>query len=95
EKAINSIGRDGLFFGGGAGLLGEQALALIVVIAFSFVVTWLIATGIEKTIGLKLAPKDQVDIDRRQQGMDAYRYNAAFVDAGGAPQTSGFDSGVL
>lgn len=94
EKAINSIGRDGLFFGGGAGLLGEQALALIVVIAFSFVVTWLIATGIEKTIGLKLAPpKDQVDIDRRQQGMDAYRYNAAFVDAGGAPQTSGFDSG--
>ncbi|WP_075831838.1 MULTISPECIES: ammonium transporter [Rhodococcus] len=95
EKAINSIGRDGLFFGGGAGLLGEQALALIVVIAFSFVVTWLIATGIEKTIGLKLAPKDQVDIDRRQQGMDAYRYNAAFVGAGGAPQTSGFDSGVL
>lgn len=68
---------------------------MIVVIAFSFVVTWLIATGIEKTIGLKLAPKDQVDIDRRQQGMDAYRYNAAFVDAGGAPQTSGFDSGVL
>lgn len=30
---------------------------MIVVIAFSFVVTWLIATGIEKTIGLKLARK--------------------------------------
>ena len=94
EKAINPIGRDGLLFGGGVGLLGEQALALIVVIAFSFVVTWLIAMGIEKTIGLKLAPEDQVDIDRRQQGMDAYRYNAAFVDAGGAPQTSGFDEGA-
>ncbi|QXW00827.1 ammonium transporter [Rhodococcus globerulus] len=95
EKAINPIGRDGLLFGGGLGLLGEQALALITVIAFSFVVTWLIAMGIEKTIGLKLAPKDQVNIDRRQQGMDAYRYNPAFVEAGGAPQSTGFDGGVV
>ena len=37
EEAINSIGADGLFYGGGFSLLGEQVLALAFVIAFSFV----------------------------------------------------------
>ncbi|TQF68792.1 ammonium transporter [Rhodococcus spelaei] len=82
ENAINSVGRDGLFFGGGVALLGEQCLALICVIAFSFVLTWLIAMGVEKTFGLRLAPEDQAGIDERQQGMDAYHINPAFLVGG-------------
>ena len=82
ENAINAIGHNGLFFGGGVGLLGNQCLALVSVIAYSFILTWLIAIGIEKTIGLRLAPVDQVDIDERQQGMDAYHINPAFLVGG-------------
>ncbi|MFC4605245.1 ammonium transporter [Rhodococcus kronopolitis] len=82
EQAVNSIGHDGLLFGGGLTLLGEQCLALVSVIAFSFSLTWLIAMGIEKTVGLRLAPEDQVDLDRKQQGMDAYHLSPAFVVGG-------------
>jgi ammonium transporter len=72
EEAINSIGADGVFLGGGFDLLGDQAVALIVVIAFSFVVTWLIAMAIDKTIGLRVDRADEAHLDRTQQGMDAY-----------------------
>jgi len=79
EASINSIGADGLFFGGGFGLLGEQVLALAVVIAFSFVATWLIATVIERTIGLRAAPDDEGHLDEVQQGMNAYDSDAIGV----------------
>jgi Amt family ammonium transporter len=72
EEAINGIGADGIFFGGGAGLLGEQVLAIVVVVAFSFCITWLIAITIEKTIGLRVTPSDEDKLDQRQQGMEAY-----------------------
>ncbi len=75
DEAINSIGADGLFYGGGLGLLGEQVLALAVVISFSFVVTWLLATGIERTVGLRVAPEDEEHLDAVQQGMDAYHFS--------------------
>ena len=72
EQSINSIGADGVFFGGGFGLLGDQVLALASVIAFSFVVTWLIAMGIQHTIGLRVASDDEEHLDEVQQGMRAY-----------------------
>ncbi len=72
EKEINSIGADGIFFGGGAGLLGDQVLALVCVIAFSFVLTWVIAMLIDKTIGLRVDPADEDHLDEVQQGMQAY-----------------------
>jgi ammonium transporter len=71
-KKINPTSADGLFSGGGAGLLGDQALALLVVVAFSFCLTWLIATVVQKTIGLRADPADEGDLDRVQQGMEAY-----------------------
>jgi ammonium transporter len=72
EESVNAIGRDGIIFGGGFGLLGEQALALVVVVAFSFAMTWVIATAIERTIGLRVDPADEAHLDRTQQGMAAY-----------------------
>ena len=82
EESVNTIGRDGLLFGGGFGLLGNQCLALVSVIAFSFVLTWLIATGVERTIGLRLPPDEQVNVDEKQQGMAAYHIDPAFVVGG-------------
>ena len=75
KKAVNSIGADGLFYGGGLTLLGWQVVALASVIAFSFVVTWLIAMVIEKTIGLRVSTEDESALDTRQQGMDAYHFS--------------------
>ena len=72
DEAVNSIGADGVFFGGGFSLLGEQVLALAVVIAFSFVVTWLIAMAIEHTIGLRVTSPDEEHLDEVQQAMPAY-----------------------
>jgi ammonium transporter, Amt family len=88
EESVNAIGRDGIIFGGGFGLLGEQALALVVVVAFSFVLTWLIATAIERTIGLRVDRADEAHLDLTQQGMAAYHDGpdpATPVPAGTAP----------
>lgn len=80
DEAINSIGADGLFFGGGFSLLGDQILALACVIAFSFVVTWLIAMGVEHTIGLRVSPEDEEHLDETQQDMSAYN-DSPFVSS--------------
>ena len=72
DEAINSIGADGLFYGGGFGLLGDQVLALAVVIAFSFVLTWLLATFIDHSVGLRVSPEEEEHLDEVQQGMRPY-----------------------
>jgi Amt family ammonium transporter len=61
---VNAGGADGLFYGGGWSLLGEQTLAAAVVLGFSFGVTWLIAKTIDVTIGLRSEGDDE------QQGLD-------------------------
>jgi Amt family ammonium transporter len=74
DMSINSLGADGLFNGGGASLLGKQALASIVVFAFSFVVTYLVATIINKTIGLRVSTEQElVGLDQSQHAETAYQ----------------------
>jgi len=48
-------GKEGLFYGGGAALLGKQLVAICAVAAFSFVLTWLIAKLVEVTVGFRAA----------------------------------------
>ena len=48
-------GKEGLFYGGGAALLGKQVVAICAVAAFSFVLTWLIAKLVEVTVGFRAA----------------------------------------
>ena len=64
DTAINSAGSDGLFLGGGAGLLGDQALAAFATMAFSFTVSFIIAKVIDLAIGLR------VDADTEAEGLD-------------------------
>lgn len=87
EAAINSIGADGLLFGGGATLLAKQALATAVVIVFAFVVTWIIATAVERTVVLRVAPDAEGNLDHVQQGASAYAYGRAsdIMQPGEAP----------
>jgi Amt family ammonium transporter len=95
-NAVNPLGRDGLFFGGGVGLLGRQALAVLVVVAYAFVLTWLLASAIQLTIGLRVPVGDQTRLDQVQQGLAAYHLDPVSSLPGTAvPATSaGGPSGV-
>jgi Amt family ammonium transporter len=58
-KAVNSAGADGLFFGNPA-QLGIQALAVLVTLVYSFVVSWLLLKAIDATLGLRVAKEEEV-----------------------------------
>ena len=72
DKNINPISANGVFYGGGGHLLGEQALAIVAVVAFSFGVTWIIAAAVARTIGLRVPPADENDLDWAQEALSAY-----------------------
>jgi len=55
---------NGLFFGGGIELLKDQFVAAVGIGVFSFVATYAIAFGIQRTIGLR------VDLDAERVGLD-------------------------
>jgi Amt family ammonium transporter len=60
DIAINPAGADGLLFGGGLALLGKQALAVLVTLAFSGIVTLVIAKLVDATIGLRVSEGDEI-----------------------------------
>jgi len=64
---------NGLFFGGGFGLLGAQAFGVVCVGAFVFIasmVTWFV---IKKTIGLRVSLKEEIEgLDIGEHGNQAY-----------------------
>jgi Amt family ammonium transporter len=70
---VNEAGADGLFYGGGWSLLGEQILASVVVLVFSFTVTWLIVKAIDATIGIRSTEEDERQgLDLTQHAESAY-----------------------
>ncbi len=74
DTAINGLGADGLFFGGGASLLGNQALASVATFAFSFVVTYVVAKILNATIGIRVSPENElVGLDQSQHAETAYQ----------------------
>ena len=75
DKAVNGAGADGLFFGGGLHLLGEQALAVGATIVFSFVLSYVIAKVIDMTMGLRVSTDDEVrGLDETQHAESAYAF---------------------
>jgi Amt family ammonium transporter len=60
----NAAGKDGVFYGGGWSLFGEQVLAVVVVFAFSFIVSGVIAYA------LKAVGKIRVDEEVEDEGLD-------------------------
>jgi Amt family ammonium transporter len=73
DTAINSAGRDGVFAGGGTELLGNQLVAVGSTIAFSFVVSYVLARVIDATIGLRIDEADEyTGLDLSQHAETAY-----------------------
>ena len=74
DTKVNSLGFDGIFYGGGAELLMDQLVALGATIAFSFTVTWVLAKVLDKTIGLRVSTEDElVGLDQSQHAESAYQ----------------------
>jgi Amt family ammonium transporter len=70
---VNSIGLDGLLYGGGSALLGKQALGVGLVAAYSFIVTLILGFIIEKTIGFRVARDVEIEgIDLGEHAETAY-----------------------
>ncbi|MET0822406.1 MAG: ammonium transporter [Aeromicrobium sp.] len=57
-------GQDGLFYGGGFHLLWVQAVGAFAVMAYSFIVTYVLAVALKKTIGLR------VSVEHEEDGLD-------------------------
>ncbi|CAN2205516.1 AmtB Ammonia permease [Candidatus Nanopelagicaceae bacterium] len=82
-SAVNSIGLDGLFYGGGTALLGKQTLGVALVAGYSFIATLIIGFAIEKTIGFRIAKDAEIEgIDLKEHAESAYEY--ASSSRGGA-----------
>ena len=70
---VNSVGLDGLLYGGGTTLLAKQALGVGLVLAYSFVATLIIGFAIEKTIGFRVSKDVEAEgIDLKEHAETAY-----------------------
>lgn len=67
------LASEGLFYGGGAGLLGEQILANVAAALFSFAVTFAILKALDATMGIRVTEDDEVrGLDVSQHAETAY-----------------------
>ena len=67
-------GVDGLFYGGGVDQLWRQIVGAVAVMAFSFVLTYIIGFGIEKTMGFRVTEEDEItgidNVEHAESGYD-------------------------
>jgi len=69
SKLVNAAGGDGLFFGN-PGQLGTQVIAVGATVIYSFVISYALFWILEKTMGLRVEPDDEVaglDISEHQE----------------------------
>ena len=64
QTSVNELAPNGLLFGGGMGLLVNQAIAVVVALVFSFVVSFIILKLLDATMGLRVSATDE------QRGLD-------------------------
>ena len=63
----------GLFFGNGAAQLGVQALSAVIVLVYSFVLSYIIAFIIQKTMGFRITNEDEIaGVDTVVHGEEGY-----------------------
>ncbi|MEU8247642.1 ammonium transporter [Nonomuraea sp. NPDC048916] len=83
---------EGLFYGGGFGQLGLQVLGPVAVGGYSFVVTWIIGTVIDKVMGFRITAEDEqtgIDITTHAEtGYDLGTVHASGVSSPNGPVTT-------
>jgi Amt family ammonium transporter len=80
DATVNPAGKDGVFFGGGWGLFGEQVLAVAVVLAFSFVISALLGIALRAALpgGIRVDEEDEdTGLDLTQHSENGYALERA------------------
>jgi len=73
DKGVNAAGVDGLLNGGGGGLIGKQLVAVVATLAFSGVLTFIIAKAVDATVGLRVNADDEAaGLDTTQHAETGY-----------------------
>jgi Amt family ammonium transporter len=75
DASATGVGADGVFFGGGWSLFGEQVLAVAVVLAFSFAVSGIIAIVLRAVVpgGIRVPVEDEeIGLDQTQHAETGY-----------------------
>ena len=73
---VNDTGVNGLFYGGGVSQLGKQAVGAFAVLAYSFVVTAIIAFVIKVTMGWRVSDDEEATgIDEAEHAESAYEFS--------------------
>jgi Amt family ammonium transporter len=73
--AVNSIGLDGILYGGGTELLVKQLLGVGLVFTYSFIATLIIGFAIEKTMGFRIKRENELEgIDLVEHAESAYEF---------------------
>ncbi len=76
-SAVAPTAVNGLFYGGGAGQLGRQLTGGLVVLLYAFVVSWVLATVVHKTMGFRIDEEHEVNgIDSIVHAETAYDLHA-------------------
>jgi ammonium transporter, Amt family len=76
-SAVNSIGLDGVFYGGGWHLLRLQAETVGATVGYSFLATLVIGYLIKVTIGLRMSPEDELEgMDSTLHAETAYEFGS-------------------
>jgi Amt family ammonium transporter len=78
DSSVNPlVVNEGVFLGGGFKLLWFQFVASAVTLAFSFVASFLIATAIDRVIGLRVSEEDENEgLDSSQHAETAYNFGS-------------------
>jgi Amt family ammonium transporter len=85
----NEVGEGGLFYTGSFHQLGVQALGVVTVFAFVFILSWITFWAIKKTIGMRVSAQEEDDgLDISEHGM--YGYPEQFIPA---PELVGYGGG--
>jgi Amt family ammonium transporter len=75
--AVNSAGANGLFYGGGSGQLGRQAVGVLVAAGYAFVVTFVLAWLVRATMGFRVDPEVETEgIDEAEHAESAYEFSS-------------------
>ena len=74
QEGVTSLStRNGLFFGGGFGLLGTQIVGILAIGVFGFVTTALVWLALKKTIGIRVSTEEEIaGLDIGEHGNMAY-----------------------
>jgi ammonium transporter, Amt family len=81
---------DGLFYGGGLTQLGKQAIAAGAVLAYSFVLSYILAKFVDKTIGFRIPEEDEMNgVDTSAHAESGYDFSSTFggMFSGGGSST--------